>query len=116
MRNCFDLSRIHLTSYNILLVEAEAVSYTRGSSPTLLTGIQCDGMEDHPLDCRHSTVTVHDCLRQQDAGVICGGMLSQFINFIITDVSGERFPFSTQLLLQYNQHQQDKKLLQSLWE
>ena len=91
------------------LAEAEAVSYSRGSSPTLLTGIQCDGMEDHPLDCRHSEVTVHDCLRLQDAGVICGGMVSQFINYSITDVSGEGFPFSIQLLLQHNQHQQDMK-------
>ena len=112
MRNCFYLSRIDKmsTSYNLFLAEAEAVSYSRGSSPILLTGIQCDGMEDHPLNCRHSEVTVHDCLRLQDAGVICGGMVPQFS---ITGVSGEGFPFSTQLLLQHNQQQQDKKLLRS---
>ena len=50
-----------------------ALSFRHGASPTLLGEIECNGIEDHPLNCSHSEVNIQDCPSLRDAGVVCGG-------------------------------------------
>ena len=49
--------------------------YGRGSAPIHLDDMSCDGTENALIDCRHSGVGVHNCVNEEDVGVLCIGEL-----------------------------------------
>ena len=50
-----------------------------GSGDIFLDNFQCAGVEHFLGQCAHSDWRDHNCGHHEDAGVICSGMLSNFI-------------------------------------
>lgn len=44
-----------------------------GSNPIHLDDVSCFGNESHLANCSHSGVGIHNCARNEDAGVVCTG-------------------------------------------
>ena len=45
--------------------------FRRGTGPTFLDDVRCDGDEHNLNYCYHNRVSVHNCVHIKDAGVIC---------------------------------------------
>lgn len=49
--------------------------YGRGSGPIFLDDVQCSGSEIILSFCDHGGIGNHNCGHQEDAGVVCQGMM-----------------------------------------
>ena len=64
---------------------ASAGTYGSGVGPIFLDDVRCRGTESLLTDCHHDGVGVHDCVHDEDAGVICQGtfvILNQVLHCI----------------------------------
>ena len=67
----------HITKINILLTDAQTVlsaaqRFGAGSTPYMVSKVNCTGSEELLAECSHLGVNVHNCGRSQEAGVRCG--------------------------------------------
>ena len=49
--------------------------YTEGQLSFGITDINCNGSEEHLINCSHSKALLHNCNSHDDAGVVCQGIL-----------------------------------------
>ena len=53
--------------------------FGEGEDPILLDEVRCLGSENALIDCLHEGIGVHNCIHNEDAGVVCSKLKSKRI-------------------------------------
>ena len=67
----------HIMKIDILFTDAQTVlsaaqTFGAGSTPYMVSRVNCSGSEELLAECSHLGVNVHNCRKSQEAGVRCG--------------------------------------------
>jgi len=68
---------------NPLAFTKKAVPFGKGNGSVLLDNVACDGSELNIAQCRHRGFNVHNCDHNEDAGVVCSGILVTEKNWVL---------------------------------
>ena len=75
---CFERLTIsnHIVLWSICPILQHSQAYFgAGTGPILLDGVGCSGNEAKISDCYHNGWRIHDCIHDEDAGVLCTGTI-----------------------------------------